>query len=407
MDIDPAPTDENLNSSDSIVSPPPFYSKKTVRWVIICLIILLTTLLIWRWFSSSSTDRHRMPQSVVTANAHTGNVPIYITALGTVTPTLSVTVRTQVSGQLLQVLFKEGQLVKRGDLLAQIDSRTFQAQLSQFQGQLARDQALLANAVVDLKRDQTLWRENSVAKQALDTQAALVKQYEGTIKLDEGQIRTAQLNIEYSNITAPIDGRVGLRLVDQGNFVQTSDANGLVVINTINPITVIFSIPEDEVPKISDQINNGKQLTVQAYDRSQNQLLASGLLLTMDNQIDPGTGTIKLKALFTNDHYHLFPNQFVNIKLLINTLQNATLIPTAALQYGTNGNYVFRVNSNDTVTMVAVKAGAAFADDTAIVSGISPGQSVVIAGADKLINGAKISLPNANTEQAKTRHKKR
>jgi len=337
-------------------------------------------------------DARNRPIPIVAATALVRNVPVYISALGTVTPTYSVTVRTQINGQLLRVLFREGQMVKTGELLAEIDPRPYLAQQTEFEGQLARDQALLANAKIDLKRYKKLYPLGSVSQQTYDTQIALVKQLEGTVKLDEGQLQAVKVNLIYCRITSPINGRVGLRLVDPGNFVQTTDTNGLIVINTINPITVIFPIPEDNVPEVIESMNKGKPLLTQAYNRTQNKLLAVGTLLTIDNQIDTTTGTVKLRAQFQNDKYMLFPDQFVNIQLLVNTLPHATVIPTAAVQHGAQGTFVYMLNQNHTVSIKPVKVSVVSGDYITVVKGVLPGQFVVVEGAEKLTEGARVNV---------------
>jgi multidrug efflux system membrane fusion protein len=337
-------------------------------------------------------DARNRPIPIVAAAASVRNVPVYISALGTVTPTYSVTVRTQINGQLLRVLFREGQMVKTGELLAEIDPRPYLAQQTEFEGQLARDQALLANAKIDLKRYKKLYPLGSVSQQTYDTQIALVKQLEGTVKLDEGQLQAVKVNLIYCRITSPINGRVGLRLVDPGNFVQTTDTNGLIVINTINPITVIFPIPEDNVPEVIESMNKGKPLLTQAYNRTQNKLLAVGTLLTIDNQIDTTTGTVKLRAQFQNDKYMLFPDQFVNIQLLVNTLPHATIIPAAAVQHGAQGTFVYMLNQNHTVSVKPVKVSVVSGDYITVVKGVLPGQFVVVEGAEKLTEGARVNV---------------
>ena len=356
---------------------------------------------------SSSKKPHTQSLPVVTAVAETHDVPVYLTALGTVTSPDSITVKTTVNGIMQTVNYTEGQLVKTGDVLAQIDPRPFQAQVLQFEGQLERDQALLANARVDLKRFQTLYKQNSVAQQTLATQAALVNQLDGTVKLDQGQLNNAQVNLGYCTITSPIDGRVGLRLVDPGNYVQTSDTTGIVVVNTVNPITVVFTIPEDNVSQVITQIYGGKTLPVQAYDRTQSQLLDTGKLLTIDNQIDPTTGTVKLKAIFDNHNYLLFPNEFVNIKLQIDTLHNAVLVPTAAIQQGTQGPYVYLLNTDQTVSIKPVVTGITINNDTTVTSGVLNRQIVVVEGADKLTDGASVNVYNAaaTAQPGKTHNK--
>ncbi len=367
------------------------FSLKT--WAIVSTVVLVLLMLP---HCSAPTHKKKAPsQAVVLTQAKNANVPIYVTALGTVTPTYSVTVKTQVNGQLLRVLFKEGQLVKAGDVLAEIDPRLYEAQLAQYEGQLARDNALLLNAQLDMKRYQTLWRQNSVAKQVYDTQTALVKQNEGVVQLDEGLLQSAKVNLIYTKITSPIDGRVGLRLVDPGNIVQTADTTGIAVINMLNPITVVFSIPEDALPAVMEQLNAGNTLIVQAYNRDQTKLLATGILLTIDNQIDPLTGTVKLKASFQNEQNSLFPNQFVNVKLQIKTLQNAVVVPIAAIQQNAKNAFVYVLNSNQTVSIKPVVIEAQAANDMTAVSGVTAGQFVVVEGVDKLVDGAAVSTLNS------------
>lgn len=329
---------------------------------------------------------------VVTAITHTANIPVYISALGSVTPTYSVTVKTQINGQLLQVFFREGQLVKKGDVLAEIDSRPYQAQLLQYEGQLARDLALLTNARIDLQRYQRLWQQDSVSQQTLATQAALVKQDEGAVQLDQGLLEATKVNLIYCHITAPIDGRIGLRLVDPGNVVQVSDVNGIAVVNMLDPMTVVFSIPEDAIPEVTQQLNAGKLLSVEAYDRQQNKLLAKGVLLTIDNQIDPTTGQVKLKAQFQNAANTLFPSQFVNVKLLVKTLHQVIVVPTAAIQYSSQGPFVYVVNTDYSVSAKPVVVGVTTGEQTTIVSGLATRQYVVVEGTDKLTDHAKIKM---------------
>ncbi|MFI4922499.1 MAG: MdtA/MuxA family multidrug efflux RND transporter periplasmic adaptor subunit [Burkholderiales bacterium] len=336
---------------------------------------------------SDSSDK-ALP--VVVATARQSDVDVYLAGLGTVTPLNTVTVKSRVDGELNKIAFKEGQFVHAGELLAEIDPRPYQVQLTQVEGQMARDQALLKNAQLDRERYRTLFEQDSVAKQLLDTQEALVRQYEGAVKTDQGQIDNAKLQLVYTRITAPISGRVGLRQVDPGNIIHASDQNGLVVITQLQPITVIFTIPEDNVPSVMKKLQAGEKLAVDAYDRENKVKLASGILLTVDNQIDPTTGTVKLKAQFSNDDYSLFPNQFVNVRMLVNIKKGATVINSAAIQRGAQGTFVYVMKPDQTVTVRQIKTGPAQGDAIAIDTGIAPGELVVVDGTDKLREGAKV-----------------
>jgi len=335
------------------------------------------------------------PMVVVPEAARKGDIPIILNALGTVTPLATVTVKTQISGQLTEIGFKEGQTVQQGDFLAQIDPRPYQLALNQAEGQLLKDQALLRNAQVDLARYRTLVAQDSLARQQLDTQASLVAQYQGVVRTDQAQVDNAKLNLQYCRITAPVTGRVGLRLVDRGNYVQVGEATGLVVITQMQPITVVFPLPEDNLPAIVKRMRAGAELAVTAYDRTQTTKLATGTLTTIDNQIDATTGTFKLKAQFANDDEGLFPNQFVNVQLLVDTLHDVTTIPTSAVQRGAPGTFVYLVKPDDSVTVRPVKLGPAAGERIAVESGLAPGDKVVVDGADKLKEGAKIALPGA------------
>jgi multidrug efflux system membrane fusion protein len=329
---------------------------------------------------------------VVAATARIGNMGVFLTGLGTVTALNTVTVRSRVDGQLLRVLFREGELVRKGDLLAEIDPRPFQVQLTQAEGQAAKDLAALQNARLDLERYRVLNADDAIPRQQLDTQASIVRQSEAAVKSDQGQIDSAKLNITYSRITAPITGRVGLRLVDAGNMVHATDANGLLVITQLQPITVVFTIPADHLPQVLKPLHDGRELEVDAFDRDLKNKLATGALTAVDNQIDQSTGTVRLKAEFKNENTPLFPNQFVNARLLVDTLISAVLVPAAAIQRSPQSSYVWIVRPDSTVEMRDVEVALTEGDDTAIRKGLSAGEVVVIDGVDKLQPKAKVAV---------------
>jgi multidrug efflux system membrane fusion protein len=333
---------------------------------------------------------------VVVAPAGVGDIDITLNALGTVTSLATVTIKSQISGYLVNVAYQEGQVVKKGDLLAEIDSRTYQLALQNAEGALARDQAMLQSAELDLKRYQDLAKTNAISRQQLDQQVALVAQDKANIQSDQAQIETQKLNILYCHIVAPVNGRVGLRLVDQGNYVTPGDAAGLVVITQFQPITVVFPVAEDNLPAIAKRLKEAGTLPLTAFDRSGSNKLAAGKLKTIDNQIDTSTGTVKLRAEFANDDEALFPNQFVNVRLLVDTRKGATVVPSAAIQRGAPGTFVYLLNNDQTVTVKPVRLGPASGDRVAIEEGLSPGDSVVIDGADKLRSGAKVVPRDAN-----------
>ncbi len=346
---------------------------------------------------------------IVAAAAHQGDMPVYLQGLGTVTAFNTVTVKTRIDGQLIQVSFKEGQNVHQGDVLAEIDPRPYQVALDQAQGNLeqakgtlAKDQAALGDAQVNYQRDQQLFKDQIIAKQQMDTQLATADQIRGSIEADQAAITAAQaainnakLNLTYTKITAPISGRIGLRLVDAGNMVHAADANGLAVITQLQPIAVLFTIPEDQLPPVLEKLRQGAKLRAEAYDRDLTKKLADGALLTVDNEIDPTTGTSRLKAVFPNNDYALFPNQFVNVKLWLDTKRGAIIIPAVAIQRGPTGTFVYLVQDDSTVTVRPVKVGLAQGNEVAIDGGLQPGDSVVVDGAEKLTDGMKVSVRQA------------
>jgi multidrug efflux system membrane fusion protein len=375
----------------------PFIRRRRWKWLLIVIVLAAGIYLLYgRAEKTGVSDRaakRPAPLLPVTAvAARIADVGVYLSGLGSVTPLSTVTVKTRVDGQLMSVLFKEGQIVRNGDLLAEVDPRPFQVQLIQAEGQMARDLSLLNNARLDLQRYQLLAEQDSIAKQQRDTQEALVRQYEGTVKTDQGQIDNAKLQLVYSRITAPAGGRVGLRLVDPGNIVHATDTNGLVVITQLQPISVVFSIPEDNLPKILARLKAGARLPVEAYDRDMKERLTTGSLLTVDNQIDPTTGTVRLKALFQNKGNELFPNQFVNARLLVDTLHNVIVVPAAAIQRGPQGTFVFIVKEDRTAGVRPVSVGETQGGESAVMKGLSAGELVVVEGAERLHEGAKVEL---------------
>jgi len=385
------------------------------RWWIVVAVVCLVAAGAYFFFAKGSPKARAAQQGpsvspavpVVAAPVKKGDFSVYLSGLGSVTPLNTVTVKTRVDGELTKVLFKEGQLVSKGELLAEIDPRPFEIQLTQAEGALARDQAQLENARLDLDRYKDLVKQNLIPKQQLDTQASLVNQFAGAVKADQGQIDSARLQLTYSRITAPFSGRIGLRQVDAGNIVHASDATGLAVITQMQPIAVIFSLPEDSLSQVLGKIRSGAKLTVEAYDREQKQKLAIGKLLTVDNQIDPTTGTVKLKAEFPNGNYELFPNQFVNARLLIEVKHNAVIVPSQAIQRGQQGTFVYVVKADQTAEMRLVTVGISQEGNTSITSGLFANELVVVDGADRLRSGGKVDVkgPTGNAPAAQ-RHQK-
>jgi multidrug efflux system membrane fusion protein len=345
--------------------------------------------------SNAARNPQGAPQSVGAATIGQGDIRVIVNALGTVTPVATVTVQTQIDGQLLEVGYTEGQMVKKGDFLAQIDPRPYQLQQAQFEGQLARDQGLLAQAQVDLTRYQKLSEQNSIARQQYEDQVYIVQQDQGLVKLDQAQVDQQKLNVLYCHIVSPVTGRIGLRLVDPGNYIQTSNTTGLAVVTQLQPITVIFPIPEDDLPDILPQMNAGTTLEVSAYDRANVKMLATGRVAALDSQIDTTTGTVKVRAQFDNADNALFPNQFVNAQLLVKTLNNVITVPTAAIQRGAPGSYVYVINADNTVSVRPISIGPTDGPMVAMNSGLTVGERVVVDGTDRLRDGARVIVPGA------------
>ena len=379
------------------------------HWVIIVIafIIIIAGIIFIR---SNMTGKKALngerPQPVTAVMTNKADFDVYLKGLGTVIPTNTVTVKSQVSGQLMSVRVKEGQHVNKGDLLAEIDPRPFQVQLMQAEGQLARDEAFLKNAEGDLALYKQLIAQDSIAAQQVTTQEALVKQYRGVIETDRGQIANAKLQLIYARVIAPITGRVGLRQVDPGNMVQVNDANGIVVITQLQPVTVVFSLPQDNLTILLKRWNTGESLPVEAFDQEGKVLLAVGHLLAIDNQIDTTTGTVKLKAIFDNKDNKLFPNQFVNARLKVDTLHDATVMSSAAVQRGSIGTFTYAVKDDKTVTVRMLKLGPAEGDNVVVMEGLAPGESVVTVGGDKLREGTKVEIMTPESKGTSGRREK-
>jgi multidrug efflux system membrane fusion protein len=400
--IEPAPL-----SRESAVTRRPSRLRSLVIWLLLLALAAGAGWYFWTRHATQSVSRggagragQTAPQPVGAATIDTGDIRILLNELGTVTSLDTVTVLAQVNGQMIQVGFTEGQEVKKGDFLAQIDPRPYQAALDQALGTLAHDQGLLDQAKANLKRFETLGRQDSIARQQVDDQRFLVAQYTGTVQTDQGIVDNARLNLAYCRIVSPIDGQVGLRQVDPGNYVAAGGTTGIAVITQMEPISVLFSVPEDSLPSIIKRVRSGATLSVEAYDRANVRLLATGQLGTLDNQIDTTTGTLKLRAMFANPEELLYPNQFVNARLLVNTMQNTVRVPVQAVQRGEPGTYVYVINANNTVSVRPVKVGPTDNGFMAVLSGLQAGEKVVSDGTDRLRDGAAVTVPAPNKNPA-------
>jgi len=393
----------------TIVETAPPRRRNWLLWIAIVAALAAGAFVAWKKYESASPSTNREeasgrpaqpPQTVRVAPVITGDMPLTIDALGTVTPFETVTIRTQIAGTLQKVGFAEGQTVKAGDFIAQIDPRPYEAALAQAQGQLAKDQALLSQAQGDLARFQQLAKQDSIAQQQVADQVALVAQDKAAIATDQAMVKTAELNVAYTHIVSPVTGRVGLRLVDPGNYLQPSDANGIVVITQIDPISVVFTTPENNLQRISARLNSGATLPVTVLDRDNVHALATGTLTTFDSQIDVTTGTIRMRSTFANPNGVLFPQQFVNVRLLVDTMTGATLAPNPAIQLGASGNFVYLLNEDSTVSKRDVVTGPTDGKHTVITSGLAAGDKVVIDGVDRLRDGAKVKVVDHTTAGA-------
>jgi len=383
-----------MDANESVFQSVPANAGSAIRWKLwipLALAGVLVLTLVYRWATGGAKPVPvARPVPVTLATARTGDMPVNLAGLGTVVPTDAVTVRTRVDGQIMKIYFREGQMVKEGDLLIQIDPRPYQVQLLQAEGQMAKDQAALKNAKMDLARFTTLWNDKIISQQQVDTQVALVDQDAAAVKSDLGAVESAKLNLTYSRITAPLSGKVGLRMVDQGNVVHANDATGLVTLTPLSPINVLFTLPADDIQVIQESIHAGKAPAVEVLDRDMSKSLGLGTLLAVDNQVDTTTGTVRIKAQFANTDGRLFPNQFVNARLLVDTLHGALIIPAAAVQRSPQGTFVYVVKPDSTVDLRLVEVQVTEGDQSALKKGVAAGEKVVISGIEKLRPGSKI-----------------
>jgi multidrug efflux system membrane fusion protein len=366
----------------------------------VLVVAVVAVIVVWRVLAGASQPKaggRQASTSVGVATATTGDIPVTLNALGTVTSLATATVKSQINGYLTDIPFKEGQVVKKGDVLAQVDPRPYEVALAQYQGQLQRDQALLENARLDYKRYQQLAAQDSTSKQTVDTALATVHQYEGTVRTDQAQVDSEKLNLTYARIVSPIDGRVGLRQVDVGNYVTSGDTDGVAVVTQTDPISVMFTLPEDDIAQVAAPSDDGKPRSVTAWDRTFTSQLSTGTLDTIDNQVDTSTGTVKLRALFANPQGALFPNQFVNATLLVRTLHGVVTIPSTAVQTGSPGTFVYQLKDDHTVALRKVTLGPSADGKVAVTAGVAAGDIVVVDGADHLSDGAKVTVPG-NTQ---------
>jgi membrane fusion protein, multidrug efflux system len=399
--VDEAPPDHRTVPAPITTKPRSGKTRFVVGLIVVIGLILLGYL-IYRWASPAappSGGRFQQgggAQSVGVATVGRGDIRVILNALGTVTPIATITVVTQIDGQVMSVPFTEGQIVNKGDTLVQIDDRPYRLLQEQYEGQLARDQGVLAQAQVDLTRYQKLAEQNSIARQQYEDQVYIVQQDQGTVKLDQAQIDQQKLNVQYCHIVSPVTGRVGIRLVDPGNYIQASASTVITTVTQMQPITVIFPIPEDSLPDVMPQLNAGTALEVAAYDRANVKQLATGRVIALDSQIDTTTGTVKVRAQFDNPDDALFPNQFVNAQLLIKTLHDVVTVPSAAIQRGAPGSYVYVVNADNTVSVRPIKTGPTDGPTAEVISGLTAGERVVVDGTDRLRDGAHVTIPDAS-----------